>query len=127
MSSSDITFNKVEKLLEEVQILQPSLESLFARAESMRAINKEALLLNRELSKNLKDFDEIIKNSINGELDKRLKELDKFNDLESNVNKNISYLRKEINKIQSFKTLKCILAMVLIASIYYFDKVNNIF
>jgi len=127
MSSSDITFNKVEKLLEEVQILQPSLEILFARAESMRDINKEALLLNRELSKNLKDFDEIIKNSINGELNERLKELDKFNDLESNVNKNISYLRKEINKIQSFKTLKCFLAMALIASIYYFDKVNNIF
>lgn len=127
MSSSDITFAKVERLLEEVQILQPSLESLFKRAESMRAINQESLALNKELSNNLKEFDLIIKNSIEGELNKRLKELDKFDDLESNINKNIAYLRRETQKRDRFNPMSCMLIAAVVIAIFYFEKINITF
>jgi len=71
MASSDFTFKQAELLLEELKIITPTLEELLKRAKEMKDINKEASTLNGELTANLRAFDATIKQSINGELDKR--------------------------------------------------------
>ncbi len=94
MASSDFTFKQAESLLEELKIITPTLEDLLKRAQEMKDTNKEASTLNGELAANLRAFDTTIKQSINGELDKRLKSLERFDELENSVNRNFPYQKK---------------------------------
>jgi len=123
MSSSDFTFKQAEKLLEELKIITPTLEELLKKAKEMKDTNKEALTLNKELESNLKTFDSIIKQSINGELDKRLKSLERFDELENSVNRNIAYLKKAAEKTTTLKSMNCFLLMAAVAAaIFYAAK-----
>jgi len=123
MSSSDFTFKQAEKLLEELKIITPTLEELLKKAKEMKDTNKEALTLNKELESNLKTFDSIIKQSINGELDKRLKFLERFDELENSVNRNIAYLKKAAEKTTTLKSMNCFLLMAAVAAaIFYAAK-----
>lgn len=120
MGSSDFTFKQAEQLLEELKIITPTLEELLKRAKGMKDINKEALTLNKELESNLKAFDTIIKQSINGELDKRLKSLERFDELESALNRNVAYLKKAAEKTTTLKSMNCILLMSAIATAAFY-------
>lgn len=120
MSSSDFTFKQAEKLLEELKIITPTVEVLLKKAKEMKDINEAALNLNHELEHNLKVFDLTIKQSINGELDKRLKSLEKFDELESTINKNVAYLRKSANDTKTTNRLNCVLIIMIIASAAFY-------
>jgi|GEM_PF-5766547 len=120
MSSSDFTFKQAEKLLEELKIITPTLEDLLKRAKGMKDINEEALTLNKELESNLKAFDSIIKQSINGELDKRLKSLERFDELENSVNRNVAYLKKAAEKTTTLKSINCFLLMAAVAAAVFY-------
>lgn len=120
MSSSDFTFKQAEKLLEELKIITPTVEMLLKKAKEMKDTNQEALALNKELEANLRSFDFTIKQSINSELDKRLKSLEKFDELESNINKNVAYLRKSANDTKTTNRLNCVLIITIIASAAFY-------
>ena len=120
MSSSDFTFKQAEKLLEELKIITPTLEDLLKRAKGMKDINQEALALNKELEGNLRSFDFTIKHSINGELDKRLKSLERFDELENSVNRNIAYLKNAAEKTTTLKSINCFLLMVAVAAAVFY-------
>ncbi len=120
MSSSDFTFKQAEKLLEELKIITPTLEDLLKRAKEMKDINQEALALNKELEGNLRSFDFTIKQSINGELDKRLKSLERFDELENSVNRNIAYLKKAAEKTTTLKSINCFLLMAAVATAVFY-------
>ncbi len=123
MNSSDFTFKQAEKLLEELKIITPTLEDLLKRAKEMKDTNKEALALNKELEGNLRSFDFTIKKSINGELDKRLKSLERFDELENSVNRNIAYLKKSAEKTTTLKSMNCFLLMAAVAAaVFYVAK-----
>jgi hypothetical protein len=120
MSSSDFTFKQAEKLLEELKIITPTLEDLLKRAQEMKDTNKEASTLNGELAANLRAFDTTIKQSINGELDKRLKSLERFDELENSINRNIAYLKKAAEKTTTLKSINCFLLMVAVAAAVFY-------
>lgn len=120
MGSSDFTFKQAELLIEEIKIITPTLEELLKKAKEMKDINKDALALNGELAANLRAFDATIKQSINGELDKRLKSLEKFDELESTINKNVAYLKKAAEKTNTAKSVNCILLMAVIAAAAFY-------
>lgn len=120
MAGSDFTFKQAESLLEELKIITPTLEDLLKRAKEMKDINKDALALNGELAANLRAFDSTIKQSINGELDKRLKSLEKFDELESNINKNVAYLRKSVNDTKATNRLNCVLIIMIVAGAAFY-------
>lgn len=120
MASSDFTFKQAEQLLEELKIITPTVEELLKKAKEMKDTNKEALVLNKELESNLKAFDATIKLSINGELDKRLKSLEKFDALESAINKNVAYLKRAAEKTNIAKSVNCILLMAVIAAAAFY-------
>lgn len=119
MASSDFTFKQAESLLEELKIITPTLEDLLKRSKEMKDINKEALALNGELAANLRAFDVIVKQSINGELDKRLKSLERFDEIESVINKNVAYLKKAAEKTSTSKNINCILIMSITIVAFY--------
>lgn len=122
MSSSDFTFKQAEQLLEELKIITPILEELLKRAREMKDAHREALLLNGELSSNLKMFDLTIKQAVAGEVEKRLKSLDKFDELESAINKNVAYLKKSAEKTTTLKSINCFLLMAAVAAAAFYTS-----
>lgn len=120
MSSSDFTFKQAEKLLEEIKIITPTIEALLSRADNLHSHNILATKLNQDLSKNIQEFNEILKKSISHELNNRLHELEKFDELESTINSNVTFLKKTAVGINATKKINCVLVTSFICGVVYF-------
>lgn len=128
MSSSDFTFKQAEKLIEELKIITPTLEILLKRANDIKDANERSIMLNEQIEHNLKEFDNSLKSAIAGELQKRLKQIDELNELESSLNKNVAYLKKTVKETRTVKSFNCILMIVFTAvAVFYAAKSNILF
>jgi len=123
MSSSDFTFRQAERLVEELKIVVPTVEKLLNQANEVKSTNDKAFELNKELEVNLINFNGIIKEAISDELEPRLRQIDELNDLESRLNKNVSYLKRAAENSRAMSRLNClIIVCVAVASTFYYIK-----
>ena len=69
-----------------------------------------------------------LKSSIAGELQKRLKQIDELNELESGLNRNVAFLKKTVKDTQAVKNFNCFLMLIFTAvAAFYAAKTNILF
>jgi len=107
MSESEMTFKQVEKLIEEIKIILPTVENLLNTTKDVKEINILSGQNIKHLQSSIKNFDAVLFDAVATGIESKLEKLKEFDEFEKRINKNVQIVKNAAERINPIKKLNC--------------------